>query len=108
MVLSGLNILKVVLAIMMLLCLADMPYGYYLLVRTVSAGAFAYFAFDAYKREKSELIFVYVGLALLFQPLVKIALGRELWNLVDVIVAMFLLGTIWFENQKMKEEHSSK
>jgi hypothetical protein len=33
---------------------------------------------------------VCIGLVLLFQPFFKIALGRELWNLIDVILAVFL------------------
>ncbi|WP_407654237.1 DUF6804 family protein [Chitinophaga sancti] len=30
-------------------------------------------------------------MALLFQPILKIALGRELWNIVAVIVAVGLM-----------------
>jgi hypothetical protein len=37
---------------------------------------------------------VYVGLAILFQPLIKIALGRLIWNIVDVIVAAGLLYSL--------------
>jgi hypothetical protein len=35
---------------------------------------------------------VFVILALLFQPFFKIALGRTLWNIVDVIVGIGLIG----------------
>lgn len=38
---------------------------------------------------------VYVGLAILFQPLIKISLGRELWNIVDVIVGVGLIVSIF-------------
>jgi hypothetical protein len=31
---------------------------------------------------------IYGGLALLFQPFFKIALGREMWNIVDVVVGI--------------------
>jgi hypothetical protein len=34
---------------------------------------------------------VYVCLAILFQPFFKIALGRALWNIVDVFVGVWLL-----------------
>lgn len=34
---------------------------------------------------------VFGALALLFQPFVKIALGRTMWNIVDVVVAIILL-----------------
>jgi hypothetical protein len=64
-----------------------MPYGYYQLVRVVATAAFA---FLAYQERENSLLWVFVGLALLFQPFEKIALGRTLWNVVDVAVAVFL------------------
>ena len=85
------TILKLVVAIILLLCLADMPYGFYTLVRFVSAFAFAYLSYDYFKSKKDGLGFVFAALALLFQPFFKVALGRTIWNIVDVIVAVGLL-----------------
>ena len=34
---------------------------------------------------------IYITLCLLFQPFIKVALGRVLWNVVDVVVAIGLL-----------------
>ena len=84
-------ILKLVIAILLLLCLADMPYGFYTLVRFASAFAFAYLSYDYFKSKKDGLGFVFSALALLFQPFFKVALGRTIWNIVDVIVAVGLL-----------------
>jgi hypothetical protein len=36
---------------------------------------------------------VFVGLALLSQPLAKVVLGREVWNMVDVLVGVAWLAT---------------
>lgn len=83
-------LLKLILAILLLLCLADMPYGFYQLVRFVAAGAFAYLSYDYFKLKKEGLGFVFAALALLFQPFFKVALGRVVWNIVDVIVAVGL------------------
>ena len=80
--------LKFILAAMLLLCLTPLPYGYYLLVRFVTIVAFAIFAYDYYKLNKTELAIVCGGIALLFQPFIKIAQGRGLWNIVDVIIAI--------------------
>jgi hypothetical protein len=33
-------------------------------------------------------------LALLFQPFIKIALGRDIWNIVDVIVGIGLIVSL--------------
>lgn len=85
------TILKLVVAIILLLCLADMPYGFYTLVRFVSAFAFAYLSYDYFKSKKDSLGFVFAALALLFQPFFKFALGRTIWNVVDLIVAIGLV-----------------
>ena len=87
-------ILKLVIAILLLLCLADMPYGFYTLVRFASAFAFAYLSYDYFKSKKDGLGFVFAALALLFQPFFKFALGRTIWNIVDVIVAIGLVYLI--------------
>lgn len=87
-------ILKLVIAILLLLCLADMPYGFYTLVRFISAFAFAYLSYDFFKSKKDGLGFVFAALALLFQPFFKFALGRTIWNIVDVIVAVGLVYLI--------------
>ena len=86
--------LKIILAILLFLCLLDMPYGYYQFVRFVSFAVFGYFAYIANQKDNKTEAFVFVALALLFQPFVKIALGRTLWNLVDVIVGVWLVFNV--------------
>jgi Gpi18-like mannosyltransferase len=71
-----------------------MPYGYYQLVRFISMVVFVilgYYALDA-KREVEAIIFF--ALAILFQPLFKIALGRMIWNIVDVVVGVGLIASL--------------
>lgn len=38
--------------------------------------------------------FIFAALAILFQPFMKIALGRVIWNVVDIIVAVGLIYLI--------------
>ncbi len=84
-------IIKLIVAVLLLLCLADMPYGYYTLVRFVSTFVFAYLAYEHFKDKEEVLGITFVALALLFQPFIKFALGRVMWNIVDIIVAIGLL-----------------
>ena len=84
-------ILKLIIAIMLILCLADMPYGFYELVRFAAAGAFVYLSYDYFKNKKDGLGFLFAGLALLFQPFL---LGRVLWNIIDIVVAVALIFLI--------------
>ena len=89
---SHIKVIKVALAAALVACLFQMPYGYYQLVRLVTFVVMSYFAVDAFKREGASLTtFAYAGTALLFQPFVKIALGRPLWNIVDLLLAATLI-----------------
>lgn len=84
-------ILKFILAALLLLCLAPMPYGYYQLVRFVAMAIFAVMAYRYVQEKRNTLAVVFGALALLFQPFLKIALGRTIWNIVDVVVAILLV-----------------
>ena len=87
--------IKIILAILFFLCLADLPYGYYQFVRFVGLIGFGILAYQANEEGRQTEMIIYGGLALLFQPFFKIALGREIWNIVDVIVGLGLLASIY-------------
>ena len=89
-----------IIAVMMLLCLAPMPYGYFQLVRFLSTLVFGVMAFRYYQERKEWLAYTCGTLALLFQPFYKIALGRTVWNIVDVIVAIGLIALFFYEWKK--------
>lgn len=91
--------LYIILAALLLLCLAPMPYGYYTLVRFVSMIAFAVMAYQYWEKKQSPLTVTSLALALLFQPFVKIVLGRTMWNVVDVIAAIILV-VLWLKEKK--------
>jgi len=94
------KIIKIGLAVLMFGCLLDMPYGYYQLVRFIALISFAVLAYQASQQSRQTEMFIYGALALLFQPFFKIALGRELWNIVDVIVGVGLLVSLAKNNKK--------
>lgn len=86
--------IKIILAILFFLCLADMPYGFYQFVRFAGLIGFAILAYQANQQGRQTEMIIYGGLALLFQPFFKIALGREMWNIVDVVVGIGLIISI--------------
>jgi len=88
-----------ILSVLLLLCLAPMPYGYFMLVRFISMVAFVIIAYHFYEEKKKGLVITFGALAILFQPLIKIALGRTIWNIVDVVVAIFLIF-LWVKERK--------
>lgn len=97
--------IKIILAILFFLCLADMPYGFYQFVRSAGLIGFVILAYQANQQGKQIGMIIYVVLAVLFQPFSKIALGREMWNIIDVIVGIGLLISLFIkpkENPRLK------
>lgn len=94
------NIIKTILAILFFLCLANMPYGFYQATRFAALIGFVILAYYEVKQGRQITIIVYLSLALLFQPFFKIALGKQIWNIVDVVVAIGLLIMV-FTNPKI-------
>jgi hypothetical protein len=79
-----------------------MPYGYYQFVRFSAMIGFAYLAYSANKKNE---MFVYIGLTILFQPFFKIALGRPIWNIVDLIVGIGLLTSLFFKKKTVNKSY---
>jgi len=92
--------IKIVLAILMVLCLADMPYGYYQFVRFAAMAGFIILAYESLNKEKTIEGIVFISLALLFQPFFKIALGRLMWNIVDVVVGVGLIISLFVDKKE--------
>ena len=89
------TIIKVLLSVILLVCLLDMPYGYFQIVRFAALVGFAILAYNANEQGHKREVIVYVFLAILFQPLIKIALGRQLWNIIDFIVGIGLIVAVF-------------
>ena len=89
--------IKIILAILFFVCLADMPYGFYQFIRFAGLIGFAVLAYQVNQQGRQTEMIIYGGLALLFQPFFKIALGREMWNIVDVVVGIGLLISIFMK-----------
>jgi len=91
-------------AVMLLVALAEWPYGYYQLLRFVTCGVAAYVAFLAYQWQKIWATWPFGFIALLFNPLIPIRLSRELWQPIDVICAI-LFAVIAFALQKPDKDN---
>jgi hypothetical protein len=75
-----------------------MPYGYFQFVRFAATVGFTYLAYLAYsanEQNRNNQMFIYIALAILFQPFIKIALGRTIWNIIDLIVGIGLLISLF-------------
>lgn len=73
---------------------------FYILIRYMATVVFGYMAYSYYQNNKKELAVASGALAILFQPFVKLALGRCVWNFVDIVVAIGLIITVLLTNQE--------
>lgn len=97
---KNLNFIKLFLAFILIACLADLPYGYYQFVRFAALVGFGYLAYNANEKGAKNEVFIYLALAILFQPFFKIALGRSLWNVIDVVVGIGLIVSLFKSDNK--------
>ena len=93
------NTIKIILAILLFLCLFNMPYGYYQFVRLACVLGFSLLAYESYKSNNdTNKVILYVFLVLVFQPLNTVGLNKITWNLIDVIVGIGLLTSMKKKN----------
>ena len=95
--------IQLVLAVALLICLFPMPYGYYMFIRFFATIVFAIIAYDFHqKQDNNRAAIIFLVMAILFQPFIKIPLGRILWNIMDVISAIILFAFWWEQKERAK------
>ena len=58
---------------------------------------FAILAYQSNQQGRQTEMIIYGGLALLFQPFYKVAVGRQMWNIIDVAVGLGLIISIFLK-----------
>jgi hypothetical protein len=90
------TIIAIVLASACILALAPWPYAYYQLLRWGMMLGCGYLAIQSYQaNDPKYLVWLLGGLAVIYNPIASLALGRELWSLVNVASALFLFYRGW-------------
>lgn len=75
----------------LLLGVLPLPYGYYTLLRLIACAVFAWAAYVSFENKEALLPWIFIILALLFNPLIKVYLSKDIWAVIDVCSAIFLL-----------------
>lgn len=88
---SGIAILMLLLAIPS----GVWPYGYYILLRWVIAGIALFVLWVAYELKMTGWSWLMGGIAILFNPVIPIHLDKATWVVIDIIVAILFLASIF-------------
>ena len=59
------------------------PYGYYIMLRWVCCGAFAYLAFRTFAQGCRGWTWAFGVMAALYNPVLKLHLTRDMWTVVN-------------------------
>jgi len=79
------------------------PYGYYIFLRIVCFLAFGYLSYESYVSQKIPWLIVYLLLAILYNPIIKIYLDREIWSAINIISAT-IVGLSMIKKRDLKNE----
>lgn len=87
--------MKLILSVLLFICLAKMPYSYFMIMRVIACIIFIFLAIDK-ENEENGIYIILLILVVVFQPIWKANFNRQTWNIIDVIVAIGLI--IWVAN----------
>jgi hypothetical protein len=70
-----------------------LPYAYYELLRFVVTPVAIWTAYIANEKKEIYLMWCYIVVAVIFNPVIKVHLPKELWVAVDIVSCVLLLLT---------------
>jgi hypothetical protein len=76
---------------MLFIGVAPLPYGYYMLLRFVACGIFVWAAYISFERNENVLSWIFILLAIVFNPIIKIHFPKEMWAVIDFCSGLFLV-----------------
>jgi len=83
-------------AVFLFLALFDgWQYGFFTILRFVVFAATAYTAWMAYQDKQEGWAWMMGAVAVLFNPFIPVYLERETWVVIDALVGVFNLTSIW-------------
>ncbi len=99
--------------ILRILCIAllifalypENPYGYYILLRLIVCASFAYIAIKTFSKIKNGWTWVFGITAGVYNPVIKMHLGREIWSIVNIITVILIVVSFFIKkiaNQKLE------
>ena len=75
----------------LLLGILPLPHGYFNLLSLIACAVFAGAAYVTFENDEALLPWIFIVLALLFNPVIKVYLSKEIWAVIDGCSAIFLL-----------------
>ena len=92
--------------LILLLAATPLPYGFYTFIRLVVCLASIAWAFSRLENDQTDLLgWSFVALALLYNPIFRVHLGRETWVPINLISAL-AFGLAGWTQRSVKHDPS--
>jgi hypothetical protein len=83
--------------IMLLLAVPPIwPIGYYMLLRIVVCVSSAYLSLLGFNMDKKSWGWIFIVIAVLFNPIAPIYLKKDIWVVIDIIAAIIFAVSIFY------------
>ena len=97
------TIARIAAAILLIVSRFPLPYGYYTFLRITVTAVSIWGIFIAAQSEKMFWLWVFIAIAILFNPLFPIYLTKFVWGFFDIGTAILLLVSIFTFRYVVKE-----
>lgn len=95
--------LTLVVCCILVLGFLPMPYGYYTLLRLCVCGYAGYAFYLRYPQEQLSFVnILFLFVALLYNPIVKVGFEREVWVFINFMTVLFILFCVFFTGKDKK------
>lgn len=86
--------IRLIAAGMLIFAIIDLPYGYYIFLRIIICILSCFTAYVALVSDKKPWIWIFGVIAVLFNPIIPIYLDKEIWTVIDIIVAIIFAVSV--------------
>ena len=87
----------------LVLAIMDFPYDYYIILRWAITGVSIYYLVIFSKLEDARF-WLFIGIAVLFNPIFIVEFPKDTWQLVDIVVACVFAFGIHSDANKKEDE----
>lgn len=95
------NWLKVLGILFALGALAPIPfYAYYQLMNWIVVGAALVTAWQAYRAKKDWVVWLFILVAVIFNPLAPLYFSADVWRIADIVAALLLVLSFYLVRSK--------
>ena len=94
---------KIAIVCMLFIALGNMQYGYYESLRVVVTLLAAFVAYMNHAQGNKSMVTYFVIVAIVFNPVLPIKLGRTSWNEIDGITAIITIFTALYDWTEMRK-----